>query len=147
MERALRKKISGLLDGQKLGILATLGTAYPYQNIVAFVAARDLKTIVFATRRDTSKYRNLKLRRRVAVFFDDRSNREADFHDATGITALGIAAETRGESRSRAMKLLRRRHPYLQEFLAAPECAAFAIQVRSYIVVLHFQEVIEVRVR
>jgi len=129
-----------------LGILATLGQDYPYQNIVAFAAGRDLKTIVFATRRATSKYRNLKRRKRVAMFIDDRANREADFHDATGITALGVAAETRGESRSRAMKLLRRRHPYLKEFLVAPDCAVFAITVRSYIVVLHFQEVLEVRV-
>jgi len=147
MERALRKKISGLLNGQKLGILATLGPSYPYQNIVAFAASGDLKSIWFATRRATSKYRNLKRRKRVAVFFDDRLNREADFHDATGITALGVAGETRGENRARAMKLLRRRHPYLKEFLAAPDSAVFAITVRSYVVVLHFQEVIEVRVR
>jgi general stress protein 26 len=147
MDRALRKKISGLLDGQKLGILATLGPSYPYQNIVAFAASGDLKSIWFATRRATSKYRNLKRRKRVAVFFDDRLNREADFHDATGITALGVAGETRGESRARAMKLLGRRHPYLKEFLAAQDTAVFAITVRSYVVVLHFQEVIEVRVR
>lgn len=146
MDRALRKKISGLLDGQKLGILATLGPSYPYQNIVAFAAARDLKSIVFATRRATSKYRNLKRRKRVAIFFDDRVNRVADFQEATGVTALGIAGEARGEGRARTARLLRRRHPLLREFLAAPDCAIFVIRVRAYIVVWHFQEIIEVRV-
>jgi nitroimidazol reductase NimA-like FMN-containing flavoprotein (pyridoxamine 5'-phosphate oxidase superfamily) len=147
MDRALRNKISGLLNGQKLGILATLGRNYPYQNIVAFAAGRDLKSICFATRRATSKYRNLKRRKRVAMFIDDRSNREADFHDATGLTALGSAGEKRGDDRAKAARLLLRRHPSLKEFLSAADCAVFAITVRSYIVVLHFQEVIEVRVR
>lgn len=146
MERALRKKISGLLAVQKLGILATLGPAYPYQNIVAFAVAGDLKSIVFATRRATSKYRNLKRRKRVAIFFDDRVNRASDFRDATGVTALGVAGEARGAGRARAARLLRRRHPFLKEFLAAPDCAIFVIRVRTYIVVLHFQETIEVRV-
>ena len=147
MDRALHKKISGLLNGQKLGILATLGRAYPYQNIVAFAADKDLKNIVFATRRATSKYRNLKRRKRVAIFIDDRSNREADFQDATGLTALGSAGEKRGEGRAKAARLLLRRHPYLKEFLAAPDCAIFVISVRTYIVVLHFEQVVEVRVR
>jgi len=147
MTRSQRKTIADLLSAQKLGILATLGRAYPYQNIVAFAASGDLKNILFATMRSTSKYRNLKSRKRVAIFIDDRSNREADFHDATGITALGVAGETRGENRARAMKFLRRRHPFLKEFLAAPDCAVFAITVRSYVMVLHFQEVNEVRVR
>jgi nitroimidazol reductase NimA-like FMN-containing flavoprotein (pyridoxamine 5'-phosphate oxidase superfamily) len=147
MDRVLRKKISGLLNGQKLGILATLGRDYPFQNIVAFAAGRDLKSICFATRRETSKYRNLKLRKRVAIFIDDRSNREADFQDATGITALGDAGETRGEIRAGSARLLLRRHPYLKEFLSAPDCAIFVIRVRTYILVMHFQQVVEVRVR
>ncbi|MCU0236988.1 MAG: pyridoxamine 5'-phosphate oxidase family protein [Acidobacteria bacterium] len=147
MDRALRKRIAGLLGRQKLGILATQGRTYPYQNIVAFAAGRDLKTIVFATRRATSKYRNLKLRRRVAVFVDDRANREADFQEATGITALGMAGETRGKERARSARLLLRRHPFLKEFLAAPDCAVFAVRVRVYVLVLRFEKVIEARVR
>jgi general stress protein 26 len=84
MTRSQRKTIADLLTAQKLGILATLGQAYPYQNIVAFAASGDLKNILFATKRSTSKYRNLKSRKRVAIFIDDRSNRETDFQQATG---------------------------------------------------------------
>jgi nitroimidazol reductase NimA-like FMN-containing flavoprotein (pyridoxamine 5'-phosphate oxidase superfamily) len=147
MDRALRKKISGLLDGQKLGILATLGRDYPYQNIVAFASGRDLKSICFATRRDTSKYRNLKRCKRVAMFIDDRSNREADFHDATGLSALGVAEELHGEHRGRSMKSLLRKHPELKEFFSAPDCVLFSIRIRVFYLVMRFQEVIEVRIR
>jgi hypothetical protein len=145
MTRSQRKIIADLLRAQKLGILATLGQAYPYQNIVAFAASGDLKNILFATRRPTSKYRNLKTRKRAAIFIDDRSNRETDFQRAAGMTAIGRALELRGRNRDKFAKLFLRKHPSLREFLSAPDCALFAIRVRSYYVVLHFQDVFEVR--
>jgi len=145
MTRSQRTIIADLLSAQKLGILATLGQAYPYQNIVAFAASGDLKNILFATRRSTSKYKNLKNRKRVAIFIDDRSNRESDFQQATGITALGAAQELRGRGREKSARLFLRKHPSLREFLAAPDCALFTIRVRSYYVVVRFQDVVEVR--
>jgi nitroimidazol reductase NimA-like FMN-containing flavoprotein (pyridoxamine 5'-phosphate oxidase superfamily) len=146
MTRLQRKIIASLLSTQKLGILATLGQAYPYQNIVAFAAGGDLKNILFATRRSTSKYRNLKSRKRAAIFIDDRSNRESDFQRATGITAIGGARELRGRDREKSAQLFLRKHPSLRDFLSAADCALFAIRVRSYHVVLHFQDVFEVRI-
>jgi uncharacterized pyridoxamine 5'-phosphate oxidase family protein len=145
MTRSQRKTIADLLSAQKLSVLATLGRAYPYQNIVAFAASGDLKNILFATKRSTCKYKNLKSRKRVAMFIDDRSNRETDFQQATGITALGGALELRGRDREKFAKLFLRKHPSLQEFLSASECALFSIQVRAYYVVLRFQDVVEVR--
>ena len=145
MTRSLRKTIAGLLDAQKLGILATLGQTYPYQNIVAFAASADLKNIVFATKRSTSKYKNLKNRKRVAIFIDDRSNRETDFQKTTGVTALGGALELRGLGREKFAKLFLRKHPSLREFVSASDCALFSIRVRAYYVVLRFQDVVEVR--
>ncbi|MCJ7603566.1 MAG: pyridoxamine 5'-phosphate oxidase family protein [Desulfobulbaceae bacterium] len=145
MTRLQRKTIADLLSAQKLGILATLGQAYPYQNIVAFAASGDLKKIFFATKRSTGKYKNLKRRKRVAIFIDDRSNRETDFQQATGISAIGGALELRGRNREKSAKLFLRKHPYLREFLSASDCALFTIQVRAYYVVLNFQDVVEVR--
>jgi nitroimidazol reductase NimA-like FMN-containing flavoprotein (pyridoxamine 5'-phosphate oxidase superfamily) len=145
MTRSQRKTIADLLSAQKLGILATLGEAYPYQNIVAFEASGDLKNILFATRRSTGKYKNLKRRKRVAIFIDDRSNRETDFQQAAGMTAIGHALELRGRDRERSARLFLRKHPSLREFLSASDCALFAIRVRVYYVVLHFQDVFEVR--
>jgi hypothetical protein len=145
MTRSQRKTITDLLTAQKLGILATLGEVYPYQNIVAFAASGDLKNILFATKRSTEKYRNLKSRKLAAIFIDDRSNRDTDFQQATGITALGGALELRGREREKSAQLFLRKHPSLREFLAAADCALFAIRVRAYSVVLHFQDVFEVR--
>jgi len=146
MTRSIRKTIADLLTAQKLGVLATLGQDYPYQNIVAFAASGDLKNIVFATKRVTQKYKNLKRRKQVAIFIDDRSNRETDFQQATGIAAIGGALELRGRVREKSATLFLRKHPSLVEFLSASDCALFTIRVRAYYVVLRFQDVFEVRI-
>jgi len=141
----VRKKIAKLLAEQKLGILATLGKDYPYQSIVAFSGSRDMKHILFATKRATSKYKNLKEKAQVSIFIDNRSNQEADFLDAIGMTVLGDARELSEAARTKSMGLFIRKHPSLEEFLASPDCALFMIKVRVYYVVLNFQEVTEVR--
>jgi uncharacterized pyridoxamine 5'-phosphate oxidase family protein len=142
----VRQKIATLLSEQKLGILATLGTDYPYQSIVAFAGSRDMKQLFFATKRATSKYKNLKAKAQVSVFIDNRSNQESDFFDALGMTALGDARELRGASRKKPMGLYVRKHPNLEEFLSSPDCTLFMIKVKAYYLVWHFQEVMEVRI-
>ena len=140
-----RKRVAAVLTGQKFGILATLGRKYPYQNIVAFAATRDKKNILFATKRATSKYENLKRNKRVAMFVDDRSNRETDLRDATGVAALGEAREMRGADRKKFAAFFLRQHPLLRDFLSDPDCALFAIRVRVYYLVRRFEEVSEIR--
>jgi uncharacterized pyridoxamine 5'-phosphate oxidase family protein len=142
----VRKKIAKLLTGQKLGILATRGEDYPYQSIVAFAGSKDMKHILFATRRATSKYKNLKAKAQVSILIDNRSNHEDDFLDAIGMTALGDARELRGASRKKFMGLYLRKHPSLEGFLSGPDCALFMIKVKVYYVVWHFQEVMELRI-
>lgn len=141
----IRKKIRDLFKTQKLGILATLGKSFPYQNIVAFAASDDLKNIIFTTKRMTSKYKNLKNSPKVSMFIDNRSNRENDFHDALGLTAVGNANELRGREREKTISKFIKRHPCLEEFVSTPNSSIFIIKVRAYFLVMHFQEVIEIR--
>lgn len=143
----VRKKIAKLLTDQKLGILATLGKDYPYQSIVAFWGSRDMKHIVFATKRSTSKYDNIKNKSQVSFFIDNRSNEQSDFIDAIGITALGDVRELNGASKKKFMRLYLGKHPYLEGFLSSPDCALFMIKVKAYYVVWHFHEVMEVRLK
>jgi len=144
--KEVRQKIAKLLSEQKLGILATLGTDYPYQSIVAFAGSGDMKQLFFATKQATSKYKNLKAKAQVSVFIDNRSNQESDFFDALGMTVLGDARELRGAARKKPMGQYLRKHPNLEEFLASPNCAFFMIKVKAYYLVWRFQEVMEVRI-
>ena len=44
-------QLTGLFSTQKFAVLSTNQQGQPYSNLVAFVSARDLKTLYFATTR------------------------------------------------------------------------------------------------
>ncbi len=140
-------RIKTVLKGQGLGILATRGEVYPYQNIVSYSVSGDLKTMTFATSRASMKYANILRCPHVAIFVDNRKNTEQDLIDAVGITALGDAKELSGAEERRWKRTLTARHPYLEEFVSTPGVALFAVRVKVYYAVSRFQDVEELVMR
>jgi nitroimidazol reductase NimA-like FMN-containing flavoprotein (pyridoxamine 5'-phosphate oxidase superfamily) len=140
-------RLKTVLQGQRLGVLATLGVDYPYQNIVSYTVSRDLRKITFATSRASTKYGNLQRCPRVAMFVDTRKNTGQDLLDAVGITALGDAKELSGAEERKGKRSLTARHPYLEEFVSSPGVALFAVRVKVYYAVSRFQDVEEVVMR
>jgi general stress protein 26 len=88
--------IQQLLKLQSLGVLATQGKKYPYTTLVGFAASDDLKTLFFATIRDTRKYQNIQMHSQVSMLIDSRSNQVKDFKDAQALTVLGSARDEEG---------------------------------------------------
>ena len=142
----LREEIKGILDLQKLSVLATQGDGRPYGSLVAFAATADLKTLLFATKRATRKYSNLLAHPDVAMVIDTRTNQAADFSDATAVTALGEVEEVAADDRQEFLNIYIEKHPYLKEFVESPTCALLRVRVRNYIMVSRFQNVQELHV-
>jgi nitroimidazol reductase NimA-like FMN-containing flavoprotein (pyridoxamine 5'-phosphate oxidase superfamily) len=143
----LREAIKGILDLQKLSVLATQGDGRPYGSLVAFAATSDLKTLFFATKRATRKYSNLLAHPNVAMVIDTRTNQAADFSDATAVTALGEVEEVAANDRQEFLNFYIEKHPYLKEFVESPTCVLLRVRVRNYIMVSRFQNVLELHVR
>ena len=139
MEAQLRE----LLATQSLAVLATQSGAQPYCSLVAFAATDDLNDLVFATARHTRKYANLADHSQVALLVDNRSGREADFHEAMAATAVGQAAEVVDEELADARALYLAKHPHLVDFVNSPTCAPLRVAVQTYYVVTRFQRVVE----
>jgi nitroimidazol reductase NimA-like FMN-containing flavoprotein (pyridoxamine 5'-phosphate oxidase superfamily) len=142
----LREAIKGILDLQKLSVLATQGDGRPYGSLVAFAATADLKTLLFATKRATRKYSNLLAHPDVAMVIDTRTNQAADFSDATAVTALGEVEEVAADDRQEFLNIYIEKHPYLKEFVELPTCVLLRVRVRNYIMVSRFQNVQELHV-
>ena len=142
-EKEIRSHIQKLLDSQLLAALSTQKNGQPYVNLIAFTSADDLGTILFATTKPTRKYGNLSADNRVSLLVDCRSNQEADFHKASAVTIIGSAQETSGDEILKYRPLFIDRHPYLENFVTSPTTALFKITVKHYIMVSHFQKVME----
>jgi len=143
----LKEFLKGLFSSQRLAVLATQSKEQPYGNLVAFVATNDLKHILFATTRATRKYANISENPRVAMVMDNRSNQEADFHEAAAVTATGVVKEVKGSEKETLLRLYLSRHPYLKDFVSSPTCALLKMDVETYYVVRQFQEVVELHIR
>ncbi len=149
MERTARVRefLKDLFSSQRLAVLATQNRRQPYGNLVAFMATDDLKHLLFATTRATRKYANISKNPRVAMVVDDRSNQEADFHQAAAVTATGVVKEVVGPEKKRFQKLYLSKHPYLKEFVSSPTCALLKVEVETYYVVSRFQNVLELHIK
>lgn len=143
----LRTFLKDLFSSQRLAVLATQSKQQPYGNLVAFMATNDLKHLLFATTRATRKYDNISSNPRIAMVVDNRSNREADFHQAAAVTATGVVKEVEGPEKDRLQKLYLAKHPYLKEFVSSPTCALLKVEVETYYVVRQFQNVVELHIK
>ncbi len=142
-ENQVKKDIMELLNSQRLGVLATYGSDYPYVTIVGFAVADDLSYILFATFRDTRKYENIQINPRVSMLIDNRSNRAEDFSNAQALTILGTCEEVEEDEKYELMSLYLRRNPNLMEFVSDPNCAIIKVKIDKYILVSRFNEVME----
>jgi hypothetical protein len=132
-----------LFEAQQVAVLATHSQGQPYTTLVGFAASRDLKSLFFVTSRTTRKFANIEADGRVALMIDNRTNAEADFFEAVGVTACGVAAEAPKSPGSRNLKHFLAKHPHLKDFAMAPNSAFMRVRVEKYVIVRRFQEVIE----
>lgn len=140
-EDKLNTEIRTFLASQKFGVLSTQEKDHPYLSLVAFAETTDLRTILFATTRTTRKFQNISSRAGVALLVDNRSNKGADIHEATAVTAMGIACEVSESLREKLNRVYLEKQPYMREFLFSPSTALVKIDLESYFLVRNFQKV------
>ena len=145
LEKETQQHITNLLDSQQLAVLSTQREGQPYSSLMAFAFTPDLANIVVATGKSTRKHQNLMQESRVSLLIDNRSNNENDFHAAMAVTVIGKAQLLEQSERPAYEKIYLQRHPYLAKFLTSPTTAFVRISVSHYILVSHFEDVMEYR--
>jgi len=138
----LRQKIADLLSKEKLAVLASWDGKQPYNTLVAYIFTEDLKSILFATRKDTIKYQNMTKYPYVSLLIDNRTNDKKDFQDAVALT---VSAKAKPIEKQAYLNLYLHRFPDLRKFLEDPQTAIILLEIQQYIYVQRFQEVLELK--
>lgn len=136
-------KIKNILNSQLFGVIATKGEIYPYATLVGFTTNEDYSELIFATIRETRKYRNIDKKPGVSFLIDNRTNNTLDIQEAVALTILGNAREISDNEYKKYQSLLLGKHPYLKDFVLAPNCALIKVNIDRYVMVSNFQNVIE----
>jgi heme iron utilization protein len=134
MKSDLLVGIRDLFKSQTLAVLATFNESQPYCNLVAFAESNDCKSLIFATNRNTRKYRNLLKNRQVSLLIDDRTNLIGGFGKNVAITALGLAEEVSPEEKPYFAALLIAKHPEITSFIKGSDNTLFKVRISDYIV-------------
>lgn len=136
MENAeeLSELIKGLLASQRFAVIATQSQGQPYNNLIAFAEADNLRSLLFVTGRDTKKYSNTIASKKVAVLIDSRTNQASDLNKAIAITALGTIEEVTMDNKDYLSEIYLSKHPQLKGFLHKPSNALMRVYVTDYIV-------------
>jgi nitroimidazol reductase NimA-like FMN-containing flavoprotein (pyridoxamine 5'-phosphate oxidase superfamily) len=145
-ENTPRTVLEELFRMQRFAVLATAQAGDPYASLVAFAVTPDLKGVLFVTSQLTRKYGNLRSDPRVALLIDSRANRVTDFQAAVAVTALGRASELAGAEHQAFLGVYLERHPSMREFAHAPTTSLFRVSVERYVLVDHFQHVVNMDV-
>ena len=121
-----------LFAAQRYAVLGTQGAERVSLNLMAVAATGDLRFLIMATERATTKCANLRHDPRVSLLVDNRANQSADTQTALALTVDGLAEEVSGPERQEFAQLLLSRHPQLEAFVRSPTCALFRVRVERY---------------
>lgn len=133
----IKARVVEVLQARRFAVLATEREGQPHSSLVAVTPLGFFRQLIFATYRNTRKYRNLTSNSKVSVFIDGRARDQSGSGSQDGfvLTALGHAREIGSGEKDAVKSAHLERHPDLNGFLAAPDCALVLVTVEAYQVV------------
>jgi uncharacterized pyridoxamine 5'-phosphate oxidase family protein len=129
---AIKEYIDAVLNSSGFAVLATEGNGQPHTSLIAITPFGDSRQIVFATYRNTLKYRNLSQNNKVAVLV------EGDHFDVKGLkksivlTIIGHTEEILVAENELPYQAHLKKHPEMGSFMHSSDCALIRIIAHSY---------------
>jgi nitroimidazol reductase NimA-like FMN-containing flavoprotein (pyridoxamine 5'-phosphate oxidase superfamily) len=137
-----------LNETERHAVLATALQGKPYTSIVAFALTKDMKGVLFATPKNTRKYRNIIKNNHVALLVDNRNNTDKAYMGAESVSILGTAKPVRrGKRWLELSRVFIRKHTALREFVKSPSTGLILVEAKRCIHVSQFQMISEWMVR
>jgi uncharacterized pyridoxamine 5'-phosphate oxidase family protein len=131
-----------LNKNQHFGVLATNDTGKPYTSLISFAIAPDLKRVIFATPKDTRKYKNILNTKEVAILIDNRSSTQKKLMATEAVTIIGTARHVRrGKIRDELAAIYLKKHPDLKDFIKSDTTALILVEATRCIHVGKFQTI------
>jgi len=138
--RDVCETIGPVLERNLLCVLATQRKGQPHASLIAFTPLEGVRSLGFATHRNTLKYESILEDPRVAILVQDREGDPGRPDGKLVVTAIGEAVSVSDKEREVYLAIHLKRHPELETFLKSPECEFVKVAVRAYQVVRDFED-------
>jgi hypothetical protein len=139
--RTAREYIEDVLKLNKFAVLATEGNGQPHTSLIAITPFESLRQLIFATYRNTLKYRNLVNNNKVAVLIESRGANMKGLQKSIVLTIIGHTEEISIAENKAAYRAHLKRHPQMKSFMLSSDCVIIRIIAQSYQVVYGIDEI------
>ncbi len=140
-QSTMKEFINGVIQTSRFAVLATEGDGQPHASLVAITPVDGFRRLVFATYRNTLKYRNLMNNRKVAVLIEDEHVNMKGLKEKVVLTVIGHTENISKEENQAAFMAHLKRHPQMESFMLSPDCALIQVIARSYQVVYGLDDI------
>ena len=138
-------ELMDILNQQLVAVLSTSSNDISYSCLVSFVVTKGFQDVIFATKRERLKYRNMSENPNVSLLIDNRKNKPSDITEATSVTIVGSVEDIQTKDRVRLIRHLVEKHPNLESFFEADDTAIMRLYPERMYVVDNFESVSVIR--
>jgi len=131
----IKEYIEGILKTSGFAVLATEGNGQPHTSLIAITPFGSFRQLIFATYRNTLKYRNLLQNNKVSVLIERANVNMKGLNESTVLTIIGHTEEISTEKNEAAYQAHLKRHPEMESFMLSSDCALIMVIAQSYQVV------------
>lgn len=144
----VKVRLKYLNEKERYAVLATDSDGQPFTSLIAYALTKNLKGVIFATPKNTSKYKNILKNPRISVLIDSRIESGGDYLSTESVTIIGAAHVLRkGKRWSEYLSVFVKKHPKLSSFAKSSTTAIILIDAAHYIHVDSFQSITEWHVK
>jgi len=134
-ELNVKDHVGNMQQNCRFAVLATEGNGQPHASLIAITPIEGFRSMIFATYRYTTKYRNISQNSKVAVLIQGNDLNRLALQEGFVLTGFGIAEDISLTGNDTALCAHLERHPDLTSFMKSTDCALIQIIVASYQVV------------
>jgi len=128
----IREYIGYIINTGRFAVLATEFDGQPHTSKIAITPFGSFRQMIFATYRNTRKFRNLENNNKVAVLIEGEYVNMNGLKESVVLTIIGHAAEISMAENEAASHAHLKRHPEMESFILSSDCALIKVIAQSY---------------
>ena len=141
MHCKLKEYIEAVLKTSGFAVLATEGNGQPHTSLIAITPFENFRQIIFATYRNTLKYRNLSHNNKVAVLIESGVININGLIQSVVLTIIGHTEEINIAANEATYQTHLKQHPEMESFMHSSDCVLIRVIAQSYQVVYGIDDI------
>jgi general stress protein 26 len=137
----IKECIEGIIKTRRFAVLATEGEGQPHTSLIAITQFGGFRQLIFATYRNTRKYRNLVHNSKVAVLIEGEYVNMKGLKESIILTIIGHTEEISMAENEAAYQAHLKKHPEMESFMLSSDCALIMVIAQSYQIVYGIDDI------